>query len=218
MPALSPTDRLSRSSAGVASAAGAVAETRGSLGLTVEDDAFQSEEELAAHYGPDGPVAAALQWLDAIFHDDLRAAWAKTEPNLRLVLAQAFLWANRTHPHTSGYDLDEGAAALAGLSFDHDLWPSFEATQLREFHEAFDAFFSEPYGAASRPRPVGLDFEIVKFVRTESDEPEFVVGPTLVEAQVFLLRATSDGWLVAGQGVDAPPEPGWPPTPGHPTF
>jgi len=32
------------------------------------------------------------------------------------------------------------------------------------------------------------------------------------------MRSTPDGWLVAGQGVESPPEPGWPPTPGHATY
>src|SRR5438552_969394 len=142
------------------------------------DEDFQTEAELAAHYGPDGPVAGALAWLEAIFNDDLLAAWRVTDPNLRLVLAQAFLWANREHPHTAGYDLGETARTLASLDADHDLWPSFVQTQLREFHEAFDEFFSVPYGAGSRPRPVGIDYEIVKFVHTERDEPAIISEPT----------------------------------------
>ena len=182
------------------------------------DDDFQSAEELAAHYGPEGPVVAASSWLREVLKDNLIAAWTKTDPNLRLVLAQAFLWANRHHPAVLGYDLDEAAESLAGLTFDHDLWPEFETTQLREFHAAFDDFFSGPYGVASRPRPVGTGMEIVKFVQTPSDQPTVVTEPTAVVGHTFLLRATSGGWLMAGQGVDTPPEPGWPPTSGHPTY
>ena len=182
------------------------------------DDDFQTIDEIASHVGPEGSVAAAREWLERISVDDLHGVWTRTDPNLRLVFAQAFLWANRTHPSVVGLDLDETAEALASLRFDHDLWPSFGATQLGEFHSVFDDFFSGGYGVASRPRPVGVDLEIVKFVKSDSDEMTWVTEPTLVEAHIFLLRWTRDGWMVAGQGVDSPPEPGWPPTPGHPTM
>jgi hypothetical protein len=183
------------------------------------DDDFQTEEELAAHFGPEGPVLPVAEWLRCLLErDDLEAAWPLTTHNFRLVMAQAFLWANRAHPGVAGHDLDDAASELAGLSFDHDLWSSFEHTQLVEFHGAFDQFFSAHYGVASRPRPVAIGYEIVKFVKTEDDQPLVVTEPTFVEAHVFLMQSTGEGWLVAGQGVDTPPEPGWPPTPGHASF
>jgi len=193
-----------------------LADARATLNGVDED--FQNEEELASHYGPDGPVVAALAWLHFVLGDDLKAAWAKTDPNFRLVLAQAFLWANRAHPVVIGHDLEKTAQALASLAFNHDLWLSFEETQLADFHKAFDDFFAGNFGAGSRPRPVGLDLEIVKFVRTESDAPMLFTEPTMVRAHVLLLHATSNEWLVAGRGVDTPPVPGWPPTPGHPSY
>lgn len=180
------------------------------------DSDFQSEEELNAHYGPDGPVMAAAEWLRCILErNDLAEAWPRTDPNLRLVLAQSFLWANRGHEAVVGYDLDEAAASLASCGFDHELWPAFEATQVRESHDNWDGFFAGHYGVASRPRPVGVDYEIVKYVETESDEPALVMEPTQVIALVFLLRSSPDGWLMAGLREETPPVPGWPPTRGR---
>jgi hypothetical protein len=180
------------------------------------DADFQSEEEIAAHYGPEGPVMAAAEWLRCVLErNDLAEAWPLTDPNLRLVLTQEFLWANREHEALAGYDLTDTATSLASCDFEHELWPAFQESQVREFHEAWDEFFSGYYAVASRPRPVGVDYELVKYVETESDEPMWVTEPTLVVAQVYLMRATEGGWLMAGFGVDTPPTPGWPPTPGE---
>jgi hypothetical protein len=145
-------------------------------------------------------------------------AWPKTDPNLRLCLAQAFLWANRHHVTVSAYEPEETATALAGVTFDHDLWEAFAETQLQELYDAWAEFFSGHYGVASRPRPVGIDYELVKFVQLEGDAPVVITEPTFVQAQVFLMHQVDGAWLVAGFGVDTPPEPGWPSTPGHPTF
>ncbi len=73
------------------------------------DDFSQGPEELQAHYGPDGPVAAAVAWLEIVISSDLMDVWPRTDPQLRLVLAQAWLWANRDHPDVAPYDRDEAA-------------------------------------------------------------------------------------------------------------
>lgn len=56
----------------------------------------------------------------------------------------------------------------------------------------------------------------MKFIATESDEIAVYTEPMLVFGFVFLMRSAPEGWLLAGVGVDTPPEPGWPPKPGHP--
>jgi len=61
------------------------------------DDDRQSAEELDAHYGPKGPVAAANAWMKKVLAGDSRSAWKRTDPTFRLVLAQSWLWANREH-------------------------------------------------------------------------------------------------------------------------
>src|SRR4051812_28934856 len=102
---------------------------------------------MAAHYGPAGPVKAAGTFTRLILEDgDLRGAWPLMDPVLRLVAAQAWLWANRTHPSVAPYDRDEAAAALADLSFDHALWPAFEDTQLAEFRRDWAGFNHTDWG------------------------------------------------------------------------
>jgi hypothetical protein len=170
----------------------------------------QRDQELAAHFGPDGPVAAAGTWLALVLAGNLREAWPKTDPNLRVVLAQAWLWANREHPEVTPYERDDAAASLAGLTFDHDLWLPFEETQLGEIRGWAGDFNLKDWGAASHPRLVPPDRELVMFIRTGGEvltfeEPTFVEG-----ALTMLMRHAPSGWLVAGFSDEAP-EPGWPP-------
>jgi hypothetical protein len=182
------------------------------------DEPFH-QGQLDSHYGPEGPVVAALAWVQHILASDLSAAWKITDPNYRIVFAQGFIWANRAHPLLAGEDRDDLAASLAALSFDHRLWPSFADKTISEIQEVFRDFFEHPYGAASAPRPVALDYELVKFVATESfDEPEIISGPTFRRGQVFLMRSPTDGWLVSGLDIHEPPEPGWPPKVTRPTI
>jgi hypothetical protein len=151
------------------------------------DDEPQSQDELAAHFGEAGPVAAAERWIRLIQRGDLKGAWPHTDPSFRLVLVQLWLWANRDHPRIAFHDRDEAATALAGVTFEHDLWPEFESTQLEEFEAAWDDFNLEEWGAASRPRPVPPDCELVLFVDT-GGKVMMVDRPTLVRAHGFLMR------------------------------
>jgi hypothetical protein len=178
--------------------------------MVERDDEWQSEEELEAHYGPSGPVAAAVDFLALIAERDLRAAWPKIDPNLRLCLTQAWLYANRSHPVVANYDGEQVAGALADLSFDHELWLPFEETQLRELREWMGDFHPSTWGAASRPRPIGADTELVKFFPT-GGEVLLIETPTLLEnGLALLMRRTPDGWLFAATSA-VEPTPGWPP-------
>jgi hypothetical protein len=171
----------------------------------------QTPGEMAAHYSPGGPVTAANDWISLVLSGDLRSAWFRTDERLRLVLVQAWLWANREHPSVAPFDLEEAAASLSGLTFSHDLWSDFEQTQLDEFRQAWPDFNHEDWGAASRPRPVPPDCEIVLYVRTSGEALLFTEETLIDEPIVLLMRTTTDGWLVRGFS-DEPPQPGWPPT------
>jgi hypothetical protein len=179
------------------------------------DEDWQTEEEIEAHVGPGGPVQPAREWLTDMVAGDVAAAWPKTDPTYRLVHAQAWIWANRTHPMVEPFDRDTLAAALASSSSSHPLWPNFAQSVHEEIRERYGDFTNETYGAASRPRPVGPDFEMVKLIKVEEGTPLAFTGPTLVRGAVLLMHRTEDGWLVAGLGTDAPGIPGWPPTPGR---
>lgn len=181
---------------------------RGVASPTVDDG--QTPAELEAHYGPDGAVAAAYSWINTIVvAGDLRAAWAKTDLTLRLVFAQAWLWANREHPNTQAYDLDEVAESFAALGFEHDLWSNFEPIQVGELQRGWEGWERGEWGAASASRLVPPDMELVLFQWT-GGEVVVYEEPTLVMATPVLLRFTPEGWLVRGLS-DQAPTPGWPP-------
>jgi hypothetical protein len=166
---------------------------------------------MLAHYGPGGPVEAIHRWSDLVLVDgNLRAAWPLMDERLRLVTVQAWLWANRAHPAVTPFDRDEVADSLAGLAFDHELWPTFEQTQLDEFRDEWRDFNHSDWGAASRPRPIAPDLELVLFIRT-GGEALMVETPTEMPALPFLMRSTPTGWLIAAFS-DQLPEPGWPPS------
>ena len=61
-----------------------------------------SPEERQIHFGPDGPVAAARNWLEAIVRKDVRSAWRATDPDYRLALTQAIIFLNQEHPSLMG--------------------------------------------------------------------------------------------------------------------
>jgi hypothetical protein len=150
-------------------------------------DEHQTSEELQSHYGPGGPVAAAHAFTTAVFERrDLREAWRLVDPDFRLVLAQAWLWANRTHPIVLPHDREEAAEALAEAQPSHELWDAFEATQLDELDENYPDFDHTTWGAARRPRPVAPDMEIVLSLDT-GGEVITVETPTLVERGLMLL-------------------------------
>jgi hypothetical protein len=177
----------------------------------VSEGDHQTPEEMLAHVGPGGPVDAVRRWSELVLVDgDLREAWPLMDEPLRLVTAQAWLWANRTHVAVTPFDCDEVAASLASLSFDHPLWPAFEETQLGEFREAWRDFNHSDWGAASRPRLIAPDYELVLFMHT-GGEVLTLETETLMPSLPFVVRSTPNGWLVAAFS-DQLPEPGWPPS------
>jgi hypothetical protein len=171
----------------------------------------QGEEELAAHYGPEGPVRAASQWLDLVLSGRLPDAWQNTDPELRLVLAQAWLWANRERLNVKAYDREEAASALAGLTFEHDLWPAYEETQVQEAREKWGESTTR-IGALRVARVSSRQTVSWCFSRLRGGEILTLDGPTLLDNVIpVLMRSMPEGWLVAGFS-DQRPQPGWPPS------
>src|SRR5439155_23873164 len=79
---------------------------------------------MAAAIEPGTPQAAAVAWAQAVMAaDDLRAVWPATDPTLRLVLAQDWVW-NHRHDPAVGHDRDWDAIArsLAAWPPDHPFW------------------------------------------------------------------------------------------------
>ena len=81
---------------------------------------------------------------------------------------------------------------------DSDVEMVFAGTQMREFAEAFGGYDPETWGAASRPRPISLEHELVLFVDT-GGEVVVYEEPALVETVASLLmRRVGERWVVAG--------------------
>jgi hypothetical protein len=177
----------------------------------MDDEEHQSQEELDAHYGPDGPVYAATRWIELVQNGELERAWPLTDARLRLVLVQAWLWANRSHPFVKDLDLDETARALAERAPIHPLWYRFLESQEDEFEEKWSDFDLDYWGAGSRPRIVAPELELLIYVKTEGEPIVFEEATLVDNARQFLMRSTPEGWLVASL-ENVLPKPGWPPT------
>lgn len=162
-----------------------------------------------AHYGEGSAVAAAREYFDLAKKGKIEELWLRTEPTLRLVLAQAWVFANQEHPALAGFEHEQLATDLADLTIPCPLQEDFFSTQLREMQDSFQNFDAEQWGAAERPRRFGLDYELVIFMETGGDILIFQNGmspPTIP----LLMRRIGPNWKVANFHASYP-IPGWPP-------
>ena len=184
------------------------------------------------------PQAAALAWVEAVMDaGDLARAWPRTDPTLRLVLVQEWLWQHRDDPAVvaatgrgpgnrpapaaagDGDDSRDGAAGLdalaAALAQDlphHPLWERFAADRVATWRRVWRGFGSESWVTRAQPEVVDLDVELVTFVEWAAAATPG--GPAPVPfARRFLLRHTGHGWMVAGLHGTQRFRPGWPPAP-----
>jgi len=161
---------------------------------------------------PESPQAAASAWVDTVLRRrDLAAAWPATDPKLRLVLAQDWVW-NHRHDPAIGHDSDwdEIATGLAGEANAHPLWDRFAADLLATWEHTWRGFGTDAWRVKDTPEMLDLDLELVTFVEAET-----------ALARRFVLRHVVEGdqggrWLVANVSGDQLFEPGWPPKQGRP--
>lgn len=190
-------------------------------------DDEQTPEELAAHYGPQGPVAAASSWLEAVaLEGDYAKAWTMMTPTLRLARSQAWLWNNREEFEQASESLDEQAAMLAAEPSTHPEWHSFAELELEQMQEVWPAEDYAKVGIASRPRPLGPNLEVVLFAMM--DDPGILSVSSGVSGDVLqvdwpgraveitpyavlIVEHVEGRWLVAGHNHETIPVPGWPP-------
>lgn len=148
------------------------------------------------------PQAAAAAWAEAVMSGaDLRGVWPATDPTLRLVLAQDWVWSHR-HDPAIGHDRDWEAIArgLAADPPDQPLWDRFAADVTGTWQRTWKGF--DPSGWDIRPGPeiVDLDLEMVTFVERNT-----------AITRRFAMRHKPGGWFVASVNGDQLFEPGWPP-------
>jgi hypothetical protein len=166
-------------------------------------------QAMMAHYGPEGAVHAAQEWLHLIRQGEIRSAWEKVDRSTRTVLVQAWILANETHPNLRGQERDHLAAQLAQSRPTHRLARAFLATQLDEFQRAYQAFDYETWGAAEKPRRYGIDLELVVFMMTGGGLMMWEPGTTAPAIQLLMRRELGQ-WYVASFSSELI-APGWPP-------
>jgi hypothetical protein len=157
---------------------------------------------MASSFEPGTPQAAAVAWAEAVIGDrDLRTIWPATDPTLRLVLAQDWVW-NHRHDPAIGHDRDWDAIArgLAACPPDEPLWDRFAADVLGTWQQTWRGFEPSAWDVKPQPEIIDLDLELVTFVERET-----------ALARRFAMRHTHEGWLVASINGDQLFEPGWPP-------
>lgn len=157
---------------------------------------------------------AATRWVKAVMDDgDLVAAWPMTDPVLRLVLAQDWVWTHRHHPML-GHDRswEEVARGLAAVPPKHELWPSFATELLERWHKMWGDLSTETWLPWDQPEVIGLDLEMVTFLESDGKVPvRFEPGRSAL-ARRFAVRHSAEGWRVAGVSGDHMFVPGWPPS------
>jgi hypothetical protein len=164
---------------------------------------FQTPEELQSHYGEEGPVAAALEWMRLVVEEgDLRAAWPLTDPPFRWRQAMRWVGANVQHPALAGRDLKALVDELASESPDDDLFDAFSDNYIDAMREAtanYPARVSD-WSAASKPRLIAPDYEKVLLAPTSHDA---VLEDTQIEAKEMVMHFLDGRWLYAGDEVEA---------------
>lgn len=170
----------------------------------------QLPEEVQAHYGPGGPVQAVRTWLESVLYDgDLRSAWPLTDPALRLVLSQQWVWDHSNDPPVAIRPRDELAEALAAEEPTEPMWDMMAAEFLAAVRDNWSSFSFDTWGALSRPRPIAPAYELVVYSYT-GGESITVDTPTPLPSLLILAHSTPEGWRVANF-AESLPEPGWPP-------
>lgn len=162
---------------------------------------------------PETPQEVAVRWVKALMDDrDVVAAWKLTDPTLRLVLAQDWVWTNRHHPKI-GHDRswDDLARGLAAVPPEHELWDAFARELLTRYHKMWAGFSSRTWATWDEPEVVDLDLEIVTFLESDGGPVRFEPGRSAL-ARRFALRHTDDGWRVASVSGGQMFVPGWPPS------
>ncbi len=153
----------------------------------------------------------AITWVEAVMDNgNLDDAWPLTDPTLRLVLVQDWIWAHRHHAWVgSGPDWDGLARSLSEARPDHNLWPRFSTELLELWQKIWRGFSVLTWQPVDSPEVVALDLETVTFVEVSA------VGTGTSRSSFsrrFALRHTADGWRVASINGEQMFVPGWPPS------
>ncbi|MGH2721174.1 MAG: hypothetical protein ACRDJO_06170 [Actinomycetota bacterium] len=158
-----------------------------------------------------GPLESAWSWVATVVESgDLAAAWPHTDPNLRLVLAQSWIFTHRTKPPVSGWNREELARGLVPVGSRHPLWAAFAARQVEKLRAWWGNPNLDEWGASIKGRVMAADHELIRFTPIESRPGRLPRPSSKGGGHLVLVRAFEEQWLVAGFDRN-PPRPGWPP-------
>lgn len=156
-------------------------------------------EDAHAQFHAGGPVDAAYTWVRDIsavstFHD----AWTGlTGEPLRSQVAQAFVQINLPRPWMKRYEPAELARQLAACAPpDAEVWARFAAAQAPTFAEALEPVRNGQAGVASRPRPLGVDTELVLFIDTGGESMVWQPDQEVYIPAALAMQHSSEGWIV----------------------
>jgi hypothetical protein len=167
---------------------------------------------------PAGPVPVVWAFAQAVLVDrDLRSAWLMMDDNLRLAMAQRFLYGTLGPQAIADLDkralAQEDAEALAAGNFDHPLWAMFEDGWSSELDRVWpERIDISQWATTTAPRPIGPGLEHVLFLETGGEQIVLQPGEMIAAdpSVNFLLRNADEGWKIASTSTQLP-EPGWPP-------
>ena len=142
---------------------------------------------------------------------DLAAAWALTDPDLRLVLAQHWILSRQDDPEVAGQDRDDLARALAASPPEHPLWKRFSSERLGRWRQFWGDFGTQRWDVTEERQELSPGLEVVTFMEKHRLLGWAKPGPPPTTRR-FAVRSTPAGWLVAGLDGSALFRPGWPPT------
>ena len=163
--------------------------------------------------GEPSPQEVATAWVEAVMDQaDLGLAWPLTEPILRLVLAQDWVWTNRHHPDIGhDQDWDTIAHGLAACPPAHPLWDAFAHQVLDRWHRSWPGFSTLTWEARDEPEVLGIDTEMVTFVERDG-RPGADLDLGENAERRFAMRHTEGRWVVASVSGGQMFVPGWPPS------
>lgn len=159
---------------------------------------------------------------------DLEAAWPLTDPTLRLVLAQDWVWNHRhelagrdavfaDHPAGAADNDWEGIArGLAECPSTHPLWDRLAADVIAQWQRVWRGFSARTWGISGQPEVLALDLEMVTFVEAGT-KPAAIHPGHYAFARRFAMAHADGRWTVASINGDQLFRPGWPPTLGRPS-
>jgi hypothetical protein len=172
-----------------------------------------SAEGLDQRYEPHGQIGVVLRFVRLMQQGRVEEGFNLTDSNWLRCRIQAWLWSHQTDFGEDVTVLEAVAQSLKDTHAPSDVWSKFVRSESSMFSTAWGSVNLDGYGAASRRRRIGRDFDLVILAPLGGSGGYFVITATVIpNAMPFVVHRRDHQWLVAAHVGAAPPVPGWPPT------